>query len=30
MTWELNRRRFVRTINGKFIYGRIVSTRLLV
>ncbi|KAL2203851.1 hypothetical protein CC79DRAFT_1278258 [Sarocladium strictum] len=23
MTWELNRRRFVRTINGKFIYGRI-------
>jgi hypothetical protein len=30
MTWELNRRRFVRTINGKFIYGRIVSIRLLV
>jgi protein Mpv17 len=23
MSWELNRRRFTRTINGKFIYGRI-------
>ncbi|KXX78374.1 Protein sym1 [Madurella mycetomatis] len=26
MTWELNRRRWLRIINSKFIYGRIVSS----
>ncbi|KAH8168746.1 mpv17 / PMP22 family protein [Sarocladium implicatum] len=30
MTWELNRRRFVRTINGKFIYGRIPLLHTLI
>jgi hypothetical protein len=24
MTWELTRRRFVRAVNSKFIYGRLV------
>lgn len=25
MTWELSQRRFIRSINSKYIYGRIVS-----
>lgn len=29
MSWELSRRRFVRSVNSKFIYGRIVCVSSL-
>jgi len=28
MTWELNFRRFVRSVNSKYIYGCVVSSEL--
>ncbi|KAJ9418733.1 hypothetical protein QL093DRAFT_2390561 [Fusarium oxysporum] len=30
MTWELNQRRFIRSINSKYIYGRIVIMTMMV